>query len=416
MKNTYHRFVPLILLSCGIASAQNIDERYFQSAPGSITLDPSYLPSLAREAGQEARRFVDDAYSELAATYPGQQVIVRGQAMVQQVDSLQAQIDRFGPTGQNIRTEAARFDATVGGARAALSAAGGVNAPSTSRTMRRIERLSQDISTLANSGVYYPPNPPPGSGIDRPRLRSTAQKAAIDANQAASVLYDSGWNRSYPYDHVVDQLNSLAGLIQQFTSLIDRQASDNQIRNGLMPLQTTTVQINRLLGSAQQSYPPPPSFTRSWTSAESGINRLANLANSGSDPTLPPIITPPTRPPVRPPPNPTYGGPLALLDQMTPTLDQFVATLRANINSIPNGFQFLREAQTLQSLLGQLRRGLIAGQSLQSLQQIIAQADHSQRRINNGIQAIAGNRSGPNIDRIRRVSTLFDQLKASLLD
>lgn len=419
----------VLMIGSGARGQTQLDGRYWQQPPGTYPLDPSYLPSLAREAVEESRRFIDDAYNELSATYPGQQVIVRGQAMVQQGQSLQAQLDRFGPGGQNIRSEAARFDAAVGGARAALNDAGGSYAPATSRSLRRVERLSRDIQNLADGGAYYPPTPPAGSGIDRPRFRSIAQQTAVDANEAATVLYDSGWNRSYPYDRVVRQLDSMSGGLQQLTALVDRRAPDGQLGDGLRAVQSIAEQVDHLVGAGQASYPPPPSFMASWDRARRGVDRLVRVGDGGGDPGLPPIqppiqppIRPPVFPPVRPPRpivppiDPGHGGPVALIDQMTPDLDQFVATLRANVNAVPNAIQFIRQGQNLQSLLAQIRRGLLAGQGGPRLQGKLAEADNVQRRLLEGIRKVAGNRGGPNIDRMRRVGERFEQLKATLLN
>lgn len=410
-----HRHIAawVALLFAGPAYSQtDFDERYFQQPAGAVPVDPSSAPALSRQIGQESRRFVDEANYELAGSPQGQQVMTRGLAMIQASDQVE-QTGRFGPQSPQFQRALGGLEASVGGVRSAM---GGVPfAQATARTLRRVERLTSDLrrASQGDGGGYYPPTPP--TSFDRVRFRAAAMETAGDINQAAGSLYDEGWAQYSPYDQISRELNAMAYDLQNLAGLVDRQAPDDQVRNALRAPQSRANQVINLVRGAPPQMQPPASFTGYWNRAQRGINRLAMISSGGADPgpgPLPPI-QPPIQPPIRPPIQPPIGGgPIQIIDQMNAELDQFLGQLQATVLSVPQGFEFQRDARSLQASLGQLRNALSGGGSggPGALQDV----NNRYQRLWDRMARVSKGRPGPNVDRVRRMGDLLNQLTAQL--
>jgi hypothetical protein len=414
--------VALVLDSPALGQQPRVDESYFRRAPGAA-LDPSYLPALVDSLVAESRRLVDEVNYEYAGSYPGQQVITRAVALGQSAEQVGEALGRSGPQSSRFQRALAGLDAAIGGMQNAIGSAGGYG-QATSRTMRRIDRLSSDIRVLAAApgGGYYPP--PVATGIDRATLARIASGVEADVNQAVGELYNAGYARNYPYDRAVRELETIGYGVQGVQSMVDAQAPDDQLRQGVKDARSRAGQVDIYVRTAASTAPAPPNFNLYWERAKQGLEGLGQVASGGAvtpgplppirPPVLPPVL-PPIQPPILPPIYPPAGsGPIDLIDQMGGELNAFLGQIQATINAVPEGFQFQREGRALQGSLSGLRQRLAAGRSGPGVVQAYRQVEQDYRQLLGRVDRVSRGRPGPNNDRIRRMVPMLEQLRAQI--
>lgn len=393
-------------------------ERYYQLPPGSSPGPGITARDLTAQLFQETRRLVDDVNYELAGTSQGYQAGAQVVALAEMVEDCHQLAWRYPGDSAKVRTAVLRLEPALRALQATLHNPPGA-APTACRGLFRINRLYGDLRQL--TGVDRGPGIgpgiplPPGIGGPSP-ARQAAQQLADDITQTQLQLQASGLANYNPYNRVARDLVSLGATVQEVVGMIDQRIPPTVV---LGELQNVQARADRIEGVLRNDPNLPPAVGQCWGQVLRDLGRLAAIVGNIPDPGRPPlipttIIVPPIvqPPPVVPPLPPAYGGPLALLDDWLGALDQLIAVQQANVTAVPQGFQVLGDARELRSSLGRLRQRVGAGVPPPGFQGAFREVERDYGRLRQRIDRIAGGRSGPNIDLVRSMQGILEQIRA----
>jgi hypothetical protein len=283
---------------------------------------------------------------------------------------------------------------------------------------QRLGRLAFEIRRATGGG--FNPVPPPGvipgpPLVDTVRVMRLAQSASANLNSVNGFLAaDVG--QLPPFDGVMYDIQALDLGMQQISRLgLSGGASLPAFQAVYQPLRARASQVNSFL---QTGNPALRRAQTAWASAAASLNGLSQALGFPADLVtmpIPPIIP---QPPVipQPPliPGPGFGVPavITLADQLAGEIDGFIAAVRPNALVIPQGMLFVADARALRGDAIAFRQRVAAGANPAQVRSSFQQLDRSYARLLDRINRVSGFRSGPNIDRIRRLGGLVDQIRA----
>lgn len=392
------------------APAQMIDPRVFDAPPGATAFRPDQISALAAMLDTESRQFVPAVMRELGGTRQGRQLVMRGNAMRATAEAFARTLQPGGdPSQQALRLD--QFAQALDAVQAELNNPPGT-APVAAAISQRLGRLAFEIRRATGGGFNPVPLPgviPGPPLVDTVRVMRLAQSASANLNSVNGFLAaDVG--QLPPFDGVMYDIQALDLGMQQISRLgLSGGASLPTFQAVYQPLRARASQVNSFL---QTGNPALRRAQTAWASAAVSLNGLSQALGFPAD-----LVTAPIPPLIPQPPlipNPGFGVPavISLADQLAGEIDGFIAAVRPNALVIPQGMQFVADARALRGDAIAFRQRVAAGANPAQVRSSFQQLDRSYARLLNRINRVSGFRSGPNIDRIRRLGGLVDQIRA----
>lgn len=402
------------------ATAQ-FDSRYFDVPPAANAPTMGQLPALAKRLDDESQQFVPAVRREVGGTPQGYQLVIRGNAMRGAAEAFSRTLQPGGdPNQRGVWYD--RFVRSLDAVQAELNNPPGT-APVATAIAQRMGRLGFEISrALGPGGLPGPPPPgggppPPGFGppaIDRYQLMQLVQTASAHLG-AANGFLASDVGRVPPFDGAMLDIQVILVGLQQINRLGLAGPDPAQVRASFLPLWDRARQIHPLMQDRN------PALARARASWDSATVALGGIARSLG---IPPDLTPTPGPPPGPIPTPGFGPghghgrrlreATALADQLGGEADGFIAAIQPNVLRIPQGHQFVADARALRASAIAFRHAAVGGAGPDQMRGAFAQLDQAYGSLLNRVNRIAGFRSGPNIDRVRRLGGLVDQIRGTL--
>lgn len=404
------------------ASSQ-VDPNIFLLPPSPRPYRPSDLPQLLQMLVFEARNFVPTARREVGGTRQGRQLVIRGNALESAVNALDRTI-RSGGLDPSYR--AARIDDFVRSLDAVTAELGNAPgaAPESAAISQRMGRLGYEINrAVGPAPPFYPPAvlppvfPPQGPSYDRGRVMQMAQAVAVGLANANGLI-QSDIGLVYPYDGAVRDLDAMGAGMQQINQLALAGAPLRRLQATYDPIRDRERRVDAALAN-----PPSPRVRRAWRSASDDLGQLADALGLSPDfvvdPGRPVIIDPPAYPhlpwPVSPPGNrPGNAAAIALADRFAGEIDGFLAAMQPNVLKVPEGPQIFKEGKAVRNEVIAFRQTAAAGARPRELAPSLRQLEGLYAGFSSRVLRVSGGKPGPNVDRVRRMGAILDQIRGSV--
>ncbi len=393
-----------------------IDPGFLNSPPGPTAFRPDQVPHLARLLDDEARQFVPAIYRELGGTPQGRQLVIRGNGLASAAEGYARTLQPGGDPGQQgIWRD--QFGQALDAVQAELNNPPGT-APVATAICQRLGRLVYEINRAMGGGPQ--PGVPPGGGFLPPGMGGPSQQVMQLVQTASSQLNATNGflatdvGQVPPFDGVMLDIQALLVGLQQINQLALSGSPPGQLRSTLLQLWPRVRQINAMM---QNGSPALNRARASWNAAVVPLSALAQLVGVPPDLSSPPTIGPGPGPGFPNPglPNPGAGQPtIFMAAQLLGEVEGFLAAVQPTALRIPQGLQFLADARSLRGVVIGFRQAAVSGAPPGQLQAMFGQVEQAYSVLLNRINRIAGFRSGPNIDRVRRMGGLVDQIRASI--
>lgn len=403
----------------GREAGAQIDPRSFESPPAAAAFPVNQVPDLARMLDDESSQFVPAVRRELGGTPQGRQLVIRGNALRSTARAFTRTLQVGGDPNQ-LGIWRDQFVQSLNAVQSELNDPPGT-APVSAAIAQRMGRLAFEINrAMAGDGQPSPlPNPggfPPGPGQGGGFQALQLVQAAATQLDATNGFLAADIGQAPPFDGAMLDLQALSVGMQQLNQIGLAGGGPQQMSATLLPLWVRVRRVNALM---QGGLPQLARARASWMSAVGSLSGLAQMLGIPPDLTPPPNVGPPN---ILPTPNPPIGpGPgfgvspaVALADQLGGEVEGFLVAVQPNALRIPQGLQFIADARILRGAVIAFRQAAAAGAPPTQLQPAFAQLNQAYANLLNRINRIAGFRSGPNIDRVRRMGLIVDQIRASM--
>jgi len=397
------------------------------AAPGLVS--QAQLELLARSLANEVQQTADNAQYELSGTSISGQVELRLNALAQAVNAFGDQVRRNSP---EMRRAFADFDRAYAELAGLVGSTGG-QAPRTSNSLDRLQRLSFQARTAIGSYNPGAPGLPPDAapGFDGRRLAVTTSNLQISVDRARSLLPRTTNPAYQAASESARNLGDQNRFFQGMQSSAVRQAELWQMAQQLRLACWDLFQLPRVA-------PVSPQLQDAIIGVKQQLDQVCRLL--GIDPNSPipePGAAPGTGRIVKPaPPDPAVGGPvqafqppppvqgpggfgpsgefLAVLNTALNQSDTYLQTVESRVNSMVQGYQFQAEARKLRSDLLVLNQMVREGRPPRELRATLDQVILDSQALSNRIRSLAGDRGGPVIDLFRATEQSVQRLDQML--
>ncbi len=358
--------------------------------------------ALSHEMANRVRHLAEDIQSDIGQTPAARHLLEDTRELAQAVDEFHDTVhDR--PEATSVRQAFAGIDGSWSHLRSMLSQQG-TTTPGIARAAGRVDQVAAQIR-----GSLGLNNPPPNfHGAQRPPtgvddIRRVAHALASRSQALAAILPTqlAGDPNVGAYSQ---DANNLARAADRFHDSIDAGQGQEALQEAYAPI----IVISDRLGPALAQ--GPPDLVRAWQGyayADALIRQNLGLAVGAAAPPNYLRAPAPDAAPVASPLEP-------LADQLVAQLNEFLQNYAPTARVVPEGMQSLDDATRLRAAAVEFQREVAQGQAPNQLAFAYRDVDAYWQRLGRRVQRIAGNRTGPNINRVWEIGRTCEQLHRML--